>query len=456
VINAISLELITSPGTKIWAPAAWSEIYGHPAAVTIYDDRLIFAATTREPRTLWASAIGGFEDFTTDDAPDMAFAHTIAAKHGVNRIVWLEPGAKGLAIGALGEVQGSRSSSRAEALTAENAAFNMIASIGVNPAQPISPDGFPIFISRNGARVYELKYEFGEDAVKPRDLSLPASHFGAERFQSIAWQSSPLRIGWLTRASGELAVLSYAPGEDVLGWSSCPVAGGAVEAVSVSPAPYGGDDEVIMVVRRTIGGEIRRHIEQLSPFYGVVTGATEISSAEHLYASIVVTPETPQAVFTGLGHLEGKAVLAWTDQGQFGPLTVAGGQVTISQSVGRAVIGMEDDTQRARTLDLYTAARDGDTMGRRQRTRRNGVRLHKTAAYRIRGGQGRWGRPETLHPWQRRSGAEVPGDLREGFSGVDDPNVAIGYDLQNFLEFAPVGAAPMTILALTPITEENG
>lgn len=455
VIDSIPEELVSGT-TATWAAGAWSDAYGWPAAVALHDQRLVFAATPNEPRTIWASSIGGYTDFTEGTDADLAFAYTIAAKRGINRILWLESGAKGLAIGALGELQASRSGVQAESLSAETAGFDMVSSVGVYDAQPVSPDGYPIFISRDRGRVLELKYSLGEDKVEPRELSMPARHFGGERFAGIAWQSAPLRLGWLWRDSGELAAMIHEPSEDVLGWAVVPVAGGLVENVSVSAAAGGGDDAVTLVVQRTIDGETRRHVEQLSSFWGLLTGATDVAEAEHLYASIVAIPETPATVFAGLDHLEGEQVLAWTPLGEFGPLTVSGGAVTLSQPVARAVIGLNDGGQRARTLPLYAATRDGDPSGRNIQTRRQGVFLNDTAAYQIRGVQTRWGRPEVAHEWKRRTGADVPGDLTQGFSGIDNPNVAIGWDLMNALEFAPLGAAPVTILAVTPIVEASG
>jgi hypothetical protein len=456
VVDRIPGELVTGDGAWTWAAAAWSAEYGWPAAIALHDQRLVFAATPGEPRTIWASAIGAFQDFTLGTDADLAFAYTIAAKRGINRILWLESGAKGLAIGALGELQAARSTVQGEGFSATTAGFDVVSSVGVYDAQPVSPDGYPIFISRDRGRILELKYSLTEDKVSPRELSMPARHLGAGKFAGIVWQSAPVRIGWLWRETGDLVAMIYEPDEDVLGWATMPVAGGVVENVSVSAAAGGGDDAVTLVVARTIGGEARRHVEQMAPFWGLLTGATDIAEAEHLYAAVVATPAAPAATFSGLDHLNGQAVLAWTDLGQFGPLTVAGGSITLSQPVSRAVIGLHLDEQRVRTLPLYAAVKDGDPMGRKVQTRRQGVYLNDTAAYRIRGVQKEWGKPEVMTDWRTRSGADVPGDLTVGYSGVDDPNVAIGWSLTNALEFAPVGAAPMTVLSLTPIVEASG
>ncbi|MAS41733.1 MAG: hypothetical protein CML43_01025 [Rhodobacteraceae bacterium] len=453
VLDRIPQQLVGGAGTATWAPGAWSDAYGYPAAVAIHDQRLVFAATPTEPRTVWFSAVGLFTDFALGTAADLAFAYTIAAKQGLNRIVWLESGARGLAIGATGEVHASRSTVSAEAVTIENAAFAMVATLGADDAQPVSPDGAPIYISRERGRLYELAYNLADDSVKPRELTLPARHLGADRFEAIAWQSAPLRLGWITRASGELAVMILETAEDVLGWATLPVAGGAVESVSVSPGLDGGDDTVTLVVRREIDGQTRRHVERLAPFFGLLTGAIDIPDANHLFASVVYPPAAPAKSFAGLDHLEGESVLAWTDQGQFGPYLVTDGAVELEAPVGRAVVGLHDDSHSAETFDLFAVSRNGDALGDELALRGLGLRLHRTAAYRARASLRAWGRDHPAGPWVQRTGDGVPGDLRTGWSGADKIDLTTGWANGVRLEFAPLGAAPFTLLSLAPLTE---
>ncbi|SFI60864.1 hypothetical protein [Albimonas pacifica] len=452
VIDRIPDEIVGG-GTWDWAAGAWSDLYGWPAAVTFHDQRSVWAATESEPRTVWASGIGDYLDFAEGVNADEAFAYQLATQRGLNRIVWLQGGQRGLHIGATGEVQGARSTVGDEVLSIESAAFGMIASIGAHHAQPIAPMGKPIYVSRDRSRVLELRFQLQEDSVQPLNLSLPARHLGAERFDIIAWQSSPLPIAWIVRRDGDLVAMIYDAAEDVLGWCTIPMAGGVVEEVSVTAAPDGGDDEVRVVVRRTIGGETRRHVERLAPFWGLLTGDMKIAEACHLYAAAEKIFEEPGQVVDGLEHLEGEDVLVWTDKGQFGPYTVASGRVTLELPVSRAWAGLNDDGQRARTLSLYAATRSGDGMGRQTKLTGAGVRLQRTAGYRIRAIESEWGRDERVGDWFERNGQTVPGDLVKAWSGVDPVNINAGWAAAIALEFAPLGAAPMTVLALTPTVE---
>ncbi|MDF2235370.1 hypothetical protein P2H44_22675 [Albimonas sp. CAU 1670] len=452
VVDRIPSELVGA-GTWEWAPGAWSDLYGWPAAVCLHDQRAFFAATPTEQRTVWGSAIGTILDFAEGVNADQAFAYSIAAQRGLNAIVWVASSDKGLSIGATGEVHGARSSIGDETVSAETAAFGVVATVGAHHVQPIAPSGRPIYISRDQTRAVELRYSLQDDGTKPRVLSMPARHLGADRFDVIAWQSSPLPIAWIVRKSGDLVAMIYDPDEDVLGWCRVPVAGGVVEEVAVTAAPDGGEDEVRLVVRREIGGETRRHIERLSPFWGLLTGEMKIAEANHLYAAKEFVFEEPATKLTGLDHLEGETVLVWTDYGQFGPFVVAAGKVALDFAVNRAFVGLEDKTQRLRPLDFYAPTRTGDGMGRPVKLSRIGVRLLRSAGYKIRSVMREWGKADTLGSWIERRGGDVPGELVTGWSGVDWPNVSTGFAPQVTADIEPIGAAPLTILALTPTVE---
>lgn len=451
VLRRLPDELVGA-GTSFWAEGAWSDLHGWPAAVAISGGRLYLGGTTRDPRTIWGSALGAFEDFESTGLADGAFSYAIDGTRSLNRIVWLAGGARGLHVGGEGEQHSARSTERFEALTFENAFFALDATIGAHGKPPVMPDGRPIFVSRDQRRIHELRYRFEDDAVSAVELSLPAEHLGAGGFDEIAWQYAPLRMGWITRRTDVPCVMVYDPGEEVLGWAPYPIAGGTVESVSVTPG-LDGEDDVLMIVKRVVGGETRRYVEQVAPFYGILTGELDISQANHLFAGVAYEPASETAAFDGLDHLEGEEVLAWTDKGQMGPFTVQGGAVELDVPVNRARIGLNDETQEAETLDLYAAVPAGDPMGRPTRARGVGVRVHRTGGWRQRSIGRRFGQPDISSDWRPVSEGRVPGDLVSGFSGVHREALESGWSNGVSLRFAPLGAAPLTILAVTPEVE---
>lgn len=213
-------EDVVSSATYRWEEGAWSAKYGFPALLDVYEQRLVAAASPSEPRTLWFSTAGAFDDFTPGIEADSAFSYAIAGQSSINRIVWLQRGKSGLHIGALGEEYSTRSTDKGQAIGPTTTIFGLDSSLGARPGiRPIAPDGRPIFVSRDGRRVFEIAYSFQEDANVATELSLPADHLGDDGFAEIAWQSAPLRMGWVRRGNGELAVMIHDPAQEVLGLS---------------------------------------------------------------------------------------------------------------------------------------------------------------------------------------------------------------------------------------------
>jgi hypothetical protein len=457
VIRRIPKACVLKP-TYRWAEGAWSDLWGNPAVIAeIAGPRLAAAATPSEPRTLWASAIGDFGDFGDGVEADEAFAYTIAGDGSVNRIQNLHRGKRGLHIFALGEELSARPATPGQAIGPTNFSAEPDSAVGSSPARPIAPYGEPIFISRDRRQLLQMGYNLQKDGNDPIPLSLPSQHLGASGFAEVVWQPSPLPLAWVRRDSGDLVAMLYQPSEEVTGWAVCPLAGGAVESLCVTPDATGTRDVVTMIVRRTVLGETVRFVEEMSPFFAFLTGAADLASVNHLFAAAVFAPVPPQAVFA-VPHLIGQTVRAWTEAGDFGGLTVANnGNVTLPAAVSRAIIGLEDTTQEAVTLDITAAAPEGSAMGRDKRMLAGvGVGLHATA-------QGAVQVIETVLPDPPVIGAPVSlialpvaAALNRTFSGVVRVEAAGGGAKEIQLRFTPVGAAPMTVTAAVPIMQEAG
>lgn len=448
---------VISSGTWRWSEAAWSDVSGWPSSIAIHDQRLVLAATSTDPRTLWFSTAGALRDFEPGVEADSSFAYSIAGTGSVNRVLWLQSGARGLHIGALGDEYSSRSTTSGDAIGPTNFAVQLDSTIGSHDAQPIAPDGRPIFISRDRGRVFELRYAFDEDATRSTELSLPAEHLGAARFEEIVWQSAPLRLAWLRRGDGELCVLVHDPVEDVLGWAVYPLAGGAVESLCVSGSQDGLIDIVTLVVRREVAGAVRRFVEQISVFHGVLTGAQDVAVANHLFAARVKDGVgSPFTVIDGLEYLEGQTVHVWSDRGDLGAHVVQAGAVTLAEPVGRARVGLFDETHIAETLGVAAPTREGGGLGRQRRVKAMGLRWHRTSAAEARVVEREFARPDIEGAWRDATAMPVPRDLVQGWDGVVNVPMPGGHAPEITIQLRPRGGAPMTLLAAMPVVETAG
>lgn len=455
VLKAIPRGCVDDP-TYRFSEGAWSEKYGWPSAGEIYDQRLVFAASASEPRTLWFSDIGIFDDFGQGVEADEAFTYTIAGDSSVNRILHVRRGSSGLHIFALGEEYSTRSESRAQAIGPTTAVFGKDSEYGASMAVPISPDGKPIFITRDRRRVIQIAYSFQEDGNQSRALSLPAQHLGASSFEQIVWQTTPDRIGWLRRGTGDLVAMIHDPSEEILGWATVSVAGGFVDAIAITPDANGKQDILTMAVLREIDGQMVRIIEQQALTFGVLTGAQPIAEGCHFFAAAEFISDPATDSFD-VPHLIGQNVYAWTDGGQYGPLTVpADGTLVLPVAVGRAIIGLFDTSHIVETLDIQAATQNGSATGRQKRLHSVSVGLHRTAQGQIEIIERDFAKPERISMAQKIVPNSVGADLTKAYSGVVKIALPSGHTKELALRFRPTGGAPMTVTAIIPDVQEAG
>lgn len=457
VLKRLPKAVVDGP-TYRWSEGAWSERYGYPSAVEIFDQRLVAAATPVDPRTIWFSTAGDFSDFAPGIEADSSFAYAIAGDNTVNRILNMRRGATGLHIFALGEEYSTRSDSKGQVIGPTTAVFSTNSAFGSHSARPIAPGGNPMFISRDRRRVIMMNYSFEVDANRPVILSRASQHLGNDPFEQIVWQASPEPMAWLRRASGDLAVMIYDAAEEVLGWATVSLAGGVCEALAVTPSADGSADQVMMIVRRAVNGATARFVEMMTPIFGLLNGTEPISQACHYFASTEFSPPSPTASFS-LSHMIGEAVHAWTDTGEFGPITVADdGSLTLPVPVSHAFIGLFDDSHFAETLDIQAAAPDGNTMGRGKRLyAKFGVGMHNTAQGTIQTVERDFAQAERTGDRRSLVPRAVAATLGQtAFSGIAQVPEPSGHATELALRFFPAGGAPMTVTAVVPIVQEAG
>jgi hypothetical protein len=457
VLRTLSPGCVDDP-TYRWSEGAWSDIYGYPAALEMYDQRLVFAATASEPRSIWFSTVADFSDFLPGTEADAAFAYTLSGEGSINRILNLRQGRNGLHIFALGEEYSTRAESRGQVIGPTNAVFGLDGSMGASLAQPIAPYGDPVFISRDKGSVVQIAYAAQSDANEELRLSRPSQHLGAEGFEQLVWQNAPEPMAWVRRSSGDLAAMLYDPSEQVLGWAVVSVADGFVRSLVVTPEPNGRGDIVTLCVRRTIGGAPIHMIEELAPIYGVLNGTEPLTAAVHLYSAIQWDLVTPRASFN-IPHLEGRQVYAWTDQGEFGPFVVpTAAPVVLPVDVSQATIGLFDDSHYVETLDVQAAIPDGHSAGRQKRILSGcAVALHRTGQLEMRTVERDFGVPPRVSsPVHKLVPRGVALNLTAAFSGWAKAETPGGNAREVALRFYPYHGAPATVLAVVPTVKEGG
>lgn len=438
--------------TYRWSEGAWSSVRGWPQAIEIYEQRLVAAGTTAEPRTIWFSVVGDYADFTPGTEADEGFAYAISGQASLNSIIGLCSGRGGLHVFAVGQEYSTRSDTASSVISPTTTVIRIDSGHGSHRTPAITPDGDPIFITRDQRRIIRMAYSLQEDAQRATDLTRASSHLGAAAFEEIAWQASPLRIAWMRQGDGNLAALVYEPDEDVIGWAVLPVAGGTVVGIAVTPAAQAGVDSVLLAIRRVVNGETVCTVEELSDVHALLTRDDDPFAANHLFSAVQISGETASV---DMSHLIGQSVYGWTDAGEFGPVIVpADGQVPLTGTATAGFVGLFDATHYAETLDIQAAAPNGDTSGRARRLKATtGVAVLRTAQGYLRAIEREIGAPDRMRERRAIIPRTVSSDLRVQYTGICSVDVQSGNCASVSLRVEPHAGAPLTITGLIPAVE---
>jgi len=303
-------DLGSTDATWHWAEGSWSDYRGWPRSVEFYQNRLCFAGNTYEPLTIWLSESKEFEGFRAktlaenDDFDDDALVFTISAAQQ-NMIRWLIS-QEALLVGTAGAEGKMQSYNRSLPLSPTNVPeYRRQSSYGSSSIQPLIVNDSTLFVPRNTKRLREFKYDFDSDIFVARDLTVYSEHITGDGIVEIAHQQNPDPILWAVRDDGVLLGMTYERLENIYGWFRV-VTDGEIESVAVisSAGQSGTEDEVWVIVKRTIDGDTKRYLEYFQPrdwgdtdtdVFFVDSGLSAAGSDGNTYVG-------------GLDHLEGETV----------------------------------------------------------------------------------------------------------------------------------------------------
>lgn len=240
---------IISGSTYHWSEGAFAVKYGFPRAVTLHERRLIFAATTHNPVSLWFSRIDDYMNFQTGVLDDSGIFITLA-NSSQSPVRWLAS-ARRLFLGtALGEwVAGSETDDLP--MTFGNLQIRQYSTKGSCHHLPLlTPDGV-YFLGRNGARLYELTASAGQgpSTFAAEDHSRLAEHLTAPGVSNLAFQQTREPCLWAVTRAGLLLSFHHSREEQQSAWAQHATTGGNFLDVVVFPSDD-GDDEVFFIVDR--------------------------------------------------------------------------------------------------------------------------------------------------------------------------------------------------------------
>lgn len=255
------ISLATGPGaTKDWSEGAWSDYQGYPSCVTFYEQRLCFAATIRAPQSIWGSQSQSYENMERGADDDTGLLYTIATDQ-VNAIQWTSSG-KVLTMGTAGGTFTLSSGSAADPLTPSNVVVKRDTTYGSAKLLPKRIGNFVYYIQRNNITAREVSYDYLTDSFTSLDMTLLSEHITGAGIVDMDYQQSLQSVLWSVRGDGQIACMTRQVDQQVIAWNRM-ITAGLFESIAI--IPNGEEDQIWVVVNRTISGTTKRYVEYFMP-----------------------------------------------------------------------------------------------------------------------------------------------------------------------------------------------
>jgi hypothetical protein len=368
--------------TTKWSLGAFSGTTGHPACVSFFEQRLVFAGTSTEPQTIYFSKSGDYENFSAGTLADDAMIYTIASNQ-VNRIRYLKA-QRTLIIGTTGGEFTVSADGTDAAVTPTNVTIKKQSSFGTADVDALPAGNAILFLQKAKRKIRELSYNFDSDGYVAPDLTILNDAITDTGINEICYQQEPSSILWCVREDGILSALTYQRSENVVAWHRHKLGGsfgstpyGIVESVASISGTL-DEDELWVIVKRTINGTTKRYVECFSEFDFDETTPAEFKFVDsHLTYSGAAT-----TTLSGLSHLEGQTVSILADGATHADKVVTSGSITLNSSVTKAVVGLKYASV-LQTMRIEGGAAEGTSQGKTKRISKVVLRLFETVGVKV-------------------------------------------------------------------------
>ncbi|MHC8403591.1 phage nozzle protein [Pseudomonas sp. TMB3-21] len=322
----------------------------NPGVVAYYQQRLVMAASNANPQTIWMSRVGSFHNFgfSTPTKDDDAITLTIASRQ-VNRIRNMVALKELLVLtsGAEWTISGD-----ATGLKPTNVQANVQSYIGSSSVPPAVYGNTALYVQARGQKLADLAYSYTSDGFQGQDLTVLSSHLvrGFE-IKDMALAQVPNSVLWSVRNDGGLLGFTYLPAQQVFSWHRHDTDG---QFESVASVPEGDEDAVYVVVRRLIGGVVRRYVERFASRQLSVPGEdTPLDRAFFVDSGLTYDGRGPTPYYLTLVY--------GTDWKYPNPLTLLSGTAAFTVGdVGTTIKLVGDDGENVRVV--VTAYVDAKTL----------------------------------------------------------------------------------------------
>jgi hypothetical protein len=305
-------DFITGIGSAVttWSWGAWSDAEGWPTSICFFKERLVFA----RGRKIWASCIGDYTNFAARVADNIEPSSAINIDIATGRaeeVQWLA-GADELLLGTVGGLMILGPLTDQEPFGPGNAGIRPGPAVGAAPIQPVeTATTQALFVDLTHQRLREVTFTGDSQSYQAPDLNRLADHVLKPGVIDITYQQQLESCVVCALENGQMAAVTYDALQEVYAWSRSAIGGTRTAVEAIQTIPYPGTDnrrdDIWLIVKRTVGGSIKRYIEVLElPWVAParLCGETKVeyqarcrlSLADAYYVDCGLTLDSPIAV----------------------------------------------------------------------------------------------------------------------------------------------------------------
>lgn len=326
VKTSVITDFANTDKTQVYALSSWNNDNGYPKMACFFQDRLVLAATKKEPYSIWMSRTGDYPNFGIEKVDggvtdDSAIKADLITRNGFE-ILHLVP-AKDLVILTTGNewiIEGS------SVITPAKINPRPQTMRGSNTCPPQHIGNRIVHVQRSGKTVRDLGYQYDADNYNGDDLTLLATHLTeGHKLVSSAYIQEPNSTLYYVRDDGVLLSLAFIKEQNVFAWSHHTTDG---KYKKVTPIPNGASDVLYVTVER----DDKTYIERFNP---------DMEAAVYMDSYITGSGSSIE-----VSHLIGKTVQVLADGTRLQDAVVPeNGLVAFGQSFSDITMGLAYETR---------------------------------------------------------------------------------------------------------------
>ena len=285
---SVITDFANTDKTQVYALSSWNDDNGYPKMACFFQDRLVLAATKKEPYSIWMSRTGDYPNFGIEKVDggvtdDSAIKADLITRNGFE-ILHLVP-AKDLVILTTGNewiIEGS------SVITPAKINPRPQTMRGSNSCPPQHIGNRIVHVQRSGKTVRDFGYQYDADNYNGDDLTLLATHLTeGHKLVSSAYIQEPNSTLYYVRDDGVLLSLAFIKEQNVFAWSHQKTDGKYKKVASI---PNGASDVLYVTVERNDKTYIERfnpNLEAAVYMDSYITGSGSSIDAPHLIGKTV-------------------------------------------------------------------------------------------------------------------------------------------------------------------------